>query len=328
MLKLDRRHFIASAAALASAAVPQLAASQGQYPDQPIKWVVPYPAGGGTDNLARTLAERMRAGLGQQLVVDNRAGAATNIGSELVARARADGHTVMSADNALLFFNEHLFSKLPFNPEKDFTYIGAIGKFPLLLVVHPDFPAQNFKEWMAYVKANPGKTSYASPGNGSPHHLAMEMFKARTQTFVTHIPYRGAAPAMQDVMSGQVQMMFLDLASGLSHIKAGKVRALAISSTTRSAAVPDVPSLTELGVPDSEVFALQGLVGPAGMPSAVVARLNQELNKALADPAALKRFADFGLQTLPGTPEQFKTLARSESRRWGTVIRAAGISLD
>jgi len=184
---MNRRHFLSSLAATAALGSP-FATAQGHYPDQIIKWIVPYPAGGGTDTLARSLADSMRPALGQQIVVDNRPGAATNIGAELVARAKPDGYTIMSADNALLFFNEHLFRKLPFSPERDFTYIGAIGKFPLLLVVHPSFPAQNFKEFLAYVKANPGKASYASVGNGSPHHLAMELFKNRTGSFITHIP--------------------------------------------------------------------------------------------------------------------------------------------
>ncbi|MDW5444188.1 tripartite tricarboxylate transporter substrate binding protein [Polaromonas sp. SM01] len=325
---MSRRHFLIHAIAAAALASTPLVQAQGQYPDQIIKWVVPYPAGGGTDNLARTLAESMRAALGQQIVIDNRPGAATNIGGELVVRAKPDGYTVMSADNAVLAFNEHLFKKLPFSPEKDFSYIGAIGKFPLALVVHPSFPAKNYKEFLAYVKANPGKVSYASVGNGSPHHLAMELFKNRTSTFITHIPYRGAAPAMQDIMGGQVPVMFLDLASGLSIIKSGKVRPLAIGSQSRSALLPDVPTLAEVGVTNAEVFAFQGLLGPAGMPAPVVTRLNQELNKALADPVVLKRFTEFGFEPLRLTPEEFKKLARSESVRWGEVIRANQISLD
>lgn len=324
---MNRRQLLTTLAAAAALGSP-FASAQGQYPDQIIKWIVPYPAGGGTDNLARSLAETMRPALGQQVVIDNRPGAATNIGAEVVARSKPDGYTIMSADNALMFFNEHLFRKLPFSPEKDFTYVGAIGKFPLLLVVHPSFPAQNFKEFLAYVKANPGKASYASVGNGSPHHLAMELFKNRTGTFITHIPYRGAAPAMQDVMGGQVPVMFLDLASGLSHIKAGKVRALAIGSPARSAVVPEVPTLAELGVKNAEVFALQGVLGPAGMPAPVVARLNQELNKALADPAVLKRFGEFGFEPVRVSPEQFKALARAEAQRWAPVIRGANVTLD
>jgi tripartite-type tricarboxylate transporter receptor subunit TctC len=325
---MQRRILLATLAATAAAPLSQLAGAQSAWPEQPIKWIVPYPAGGGTDVIARTLAEALRAGLGQAVVIDNRPGAATNIGAELVAKSKADGYTVMSADNAVLAFNEHLFGKLPFNPDKDFTYIGAIGRFPLALVVHPDFPARDFKEFLAYVKANPGKVNYASPGNGSPHHLAMEMFKNRTGTFITHIPYRGAAPAMADVMGGQVPCMFLDLASGLPIMQGNKVRVLAIGSAQRSKVLPNVPTLAEVGVRNSEVFAFQGVLGPAGMPPAVVARLNGELNKAFSAPAVQKRFSDFGMEEMPGTPEQFHTLARAESTRWGPVIKAAGVKLD
>ena len=325
---MNRRHLLAALAASASAAHSPLSWAQGNYPDQPLKWIVPYPAGGGTDNLARALAESMRVGLGQPIVIDNRPGAATNIGAELVARAKPDGYTLMSADNALLFFNEYLFKKLPFKPESDFSYIGAIGRFPLLLVVNPEFPAKNFKEFMAYVKANPGKVSYASVGNGSPHHLAMELFKNRTGADMVHIPYKGAAPAMQDVMGGQVPVMFLDLASGVSHIQAGKLRALAVGSKKRTPVVPDVPTLDELGVKDVDVFALQGLMGPAGLPAPIVTRLNTELNKALADPAVLKRFEGFGFEALRTTPAEFKAMARAESAKWGPVIKKAGVVLD
>ncbi|HVR55101.1 MAG TPA: tripartite tricarboxylate transporter substrate binding protein [Pseudorhodoferax sp.] len=324
---MQRRHFLPALAALATAPFATTAAlAQGS--DQPIRWVVPYPAGGGTDVLARTLSEAMRGPLAQNIVVDNRPGAATNIGAELVARAKPDGQTILSADNAVLAFNEHLFGKLPYQPEKDFSYIGAIGRFPLALVVHPAFPAKNFQEFLAYVKAHPGQVNYASPGNGSPHHLAMELFKNRTRTFLVHIPYRGAAPAMADVMGGQVPCMFLDLAAGLSVMQSGKVRVLAIGSAQRSPLLPQVPTLAEAGVKDSEVYAFQGLLGPAGLPEPVIARLNGELNKSFQTPAVQKRFADMGMEALPGTPAQFHALARAESKRWGAVIQAAGIRLD
>jgi tripartite-type tricarboxylate transporter receptor subunit TctC len=324
---MDRRTLLTTLAATAAASAAPWARAQN-YPEQLIKWVVPYPAGGGTDVIARTLAEAMRQTLGQQIVIDNRPGASTNIGADLVAKAKPDGYTIMSADNAVLAFNEYLFSKLPFSPEKDFSYIGAIGKFPLALVVHPDFPAKDFKAFLAYVKANPGKVNYASPGNGSPHHLAMEMFKNRTGTFITHIPYRGAAPAMADVMGGQVPCMFLDLASGLPIMQGNKVRVLAIGSSTRSKLLPDVPTLAEVGVPNTEVFAFQGILGPAGLPAPVIAKLNADLNRAFSVPAVQKRFGDFGMEAMPGMPAQFAALSRAESKRWGPIIKSAGIKLD
>jgi tripartite-type tricarboxylate transporter receptor subunit TctC len=326
---MQRRTLLSAlAAAGATTAAPWALAQQAAWPDQPLRWVVPYPAGGGTDVLARTVAEAMRQTLGQQIIVDNRPGASTNIGGQAVATAKPDGYTFMSADNAILAYNEHLFTKLPFNPEKDFTYVGGISRFPLALVVHPAFEAKTVKEFLAYARANPGKLNYASPGNGSPHHLAMEMFKNRTKTFLTHIPYRGAAPALQDVMGGQVPCMFLDLAAGLSVITSGKVRALAIGSAKRVAALPDVPTLAEAGVPNTEVFAFQGILAPAGLPAAITARLNGDLNKALLNPAVVKRMNDFGMEALPGTPEQFRAMARSESKRWGEIIKAAGVKLD
>ena len=322
---MDRRTLLS---ALAAASVAPWAQAQSNWPDQPLRWVVPYPAGGGTDVLARTVAEAMRQTLGQQIVVDNRPGASTNIGGQMVATAKPDGYTFMSADNAILAYNEHLFSKLPFSPEKDFTYVGGISRFPLALVVHPAFEARTLQQFLAHVRAHPGQVNYASPGNGSPHHLAMEMFKNRTKTFLTHIPYRGAAPALQDVMGGQVPCMFLDLAAGLPVIQSGKVRALAIGSARRAAALPHVPTLAEAGVPDTEVYAFQGILAPAGLPPAVTQRLNADLNQALANPAVAQRMQDFGMEALPGTPEQFFAMARAESKRWGAIIRAAGVKLD
>ena len=325
---MQRRTLLSALAAAGATTAAPWAAAQSAWPDQPLRWVVPYPAGGGTDVLARTVAEAMRQTLGQQIVVDNRPGASTNIGGQMVATAKPDGNTFMSADNAILAYNEHLFTKLPFNPEKDFTYVGGISRFPLALVVNPALEAKTVKEFLAYARANPGKLNYASPGNGSPHHLAMEMFKHRTKSFITHIPYRGAAPALQDVMGGQVPCMFLDLAAGLPVITSGKVRALAIGSAKRVAALPDVPTLAEAGVPNTEVFAFQGILAPAGLPAAITARLNGDLNKALDSTAVKKRMADFSMEAMPGTPEQFKAFARAESKRWGEIIRTANIRLD
>ncbi|MET1115010.1 MAG: tripartite tricarboxylate transporter substrate binding protein [Comamonas sp.] len=324
---MQRRHFLAALTAAAATPLATLAQAQS-WPDQPIRWVVPYPPGGGTDVLARTVAEAMRPSLGQTIVIENKPGASTNIGAQQVATARPDGYTIMSADNAVLAYNEHLFSKLPFSPETDFTYVGGMSRFPLALVVHPEFPAKTLKEFVAYVRAHPGKVNYASPGNGSPHHLAMEMFKARTRTFLTHIPYRGAAPAVADVMGGQVACMFIDLAAGLPIIQSGKLRALAIGSAQRIASLPQLPTLAEAGVANTEVFAFQGILAPRNLPAPIVQRLNAELNKALASPAVAKRMQDFGMEALPGTPEQFRSFARAESKRWGEIIRQAGIKLD
>lgn len=304
------------------------AAAQSAYPNQPIRLIVPYAAGGGTDNLARTLAEAMQPSLGQPLVVDNRPGASTNIGVSVMMQSKPDGYTIMQAENAALLFNEYMFVKLPYRPASDFTYIGTIGRFPVALVVHPDFPAKTVAEFVSYVKAHPDSVSYASPGSGSPHHMAMELFKQKAGLSIQHVPYKGAAPAMNDIMGGQVQTMMLDLASGLPIIRSGKVRVLAIALPQRARALPDVPTFTELGFKDVNAYAFHGLIGPAGMPQDVVNRLNGELNKAMQAPKVVKLFSDFGFEALPGTPQDFYKLARAESVRWGQVIKTSGVQLD
>ncbi|SFP48725.1 Tripartite-type tricarboxylate transporter, receptor component TctC [Variovorax sp. OK605] len=322
------KRFLPLVAAALALATSFASAQPAAYPTQPIKWIVPYSAGGGTDNLARALAEAMQPSLGQPLIIDNRPGASTNIGVSVMMQAKPDGYTVMQAENAALLFNEHMFVKLPYKPASDFTYIGTIGRFPVALVVHPDFPAKTVAEFVRYVKANPDKVSYASPGNGSPHHMAMELFKQKAGLTITHVPYKGAAPAMTDVMGGQVPVMMLDLASGLPIIKSGKVRVLAIALPQRAGALPDVPTFVESGFSDVNAYAFHGLIGPAGMPAEAVARLNSELHKAMKAPKVVKLFADFGFEALPGTPQDFYKLSRAESERWGQIIKTAGVKLD
>jgi tripartite-type tricarboxylate transporter receptor subunit TctC len=246
----------------------------------------------------------------------------------MMMQAKPDGYTIMQAENAALLFNEYMFVKLPYKPATDFTYIGTIGRFPVALVVHPDFPAKTVAEFVSYVKAHPDSVSYASPGSGSPHHMAMELFKQKAGLSIQHVPYKGAAPAMNDIMGGQVQTMMLDLASGLPIIRSGKVRVLAIALPQRARALPDVPTFSELGFKDVNAYAFHGLIGPAGMPPDVVNRLNSELNKAMQAPKVLKLFADFGFEALPGTPQDFYKLARAESGRWGQVIKTSGVQLD
>jgi len=322
------KRFLPLLAATLALAASFASAQPAAYPNQPVKWIVPYSAGGGTDNLARSLAEAMQPSLGQPLIIDNRPGASTNIGVSVMMQDKPDGYTIMQAENAALLFNEHMFTKLPYKPASDFTYIGTIGRFPVALVVHPDFPAKNVAEFVRYVKANPEKVSYASPGNGSPHHMAMELFKQKAGLSIVHVPYKGAAPAMSDVMGGQVPVMMLDLASGLSIIKSGKVRVLAIALPQRANALPEVPTFVEAGFPDVNAYAFHGLIGPAGMPPEAVARLNAELHKAMKAPKVVKLFADFGFEALPGTPQDFYKLSRAESERWGNIIKTAGVKLD
>ena len=310
------------------ASVTSHAQTASSYPSQPVRWLVPYAAGGGTDAMARALADAMQPSLGQPLVIDNRPGAATNIAVSLLMQAKPDGYTIMQAENAALLFNEHMFAKLPYKPATDFTYIAAIGRIPVALVVNPEFPAKTLHEFIAYAKANRQKVNYASPGNGTPHHVAMELLKQKADIDLVHVPYKGAAPAMQDVIGGQVPVMMLDLASGLQMMRSGKVRVLAVASPQRAKALPDTPTFDELGYKEVNASAFHGLVGPAGMNEEAVTRLNSELKKALQNPKVVKLFADFGFEAMPGTPKDFQTTARSESARWGKIIKASNIQLD
>lgn len=304
------------------------AIAQGPWPQQPIRLIVPYAAGGSTDTLARTLADGMQPGLGQSFVIDNRPGAATNIGVQALLQARPDGYALMTAENTTLFFNEHMFSKLPYSPEKDFTYIGPIGRLPVVLAVSPAFPARNFEEFLTYVRANPDKVTYASPGIGTMHHMAMELLKDKASLKMQHVAYKGGAQAVQDVVAGHVPVMMLELTVGQQYIKSGKLRALAVASDQRIAGMPGVPTFAEAGVKDMKAYTVHGLVGPAGMPADVVARLNAELQKAVKQPRFVALMADTGFESISATPVEFRAMSRAESARWGKVVKDSGVKLD
>lgn len=324
---IDRRTFAATLVmAAASAALP--AAHAQDYPTQPLRWIVPYPAGGGSDAIARLIATTMQPGYGQPIIVENRAGASTNIAAEAIAAAKPDGTMVMSADNASIMFNPFIFDKLKYDPAKDFSYVGGIGRFAMVLVVHPGQPVRSVAEFVALAKASPGKISFASPGTGSAHHVSLEMFRQRAGIVVTHVPYRGAAPAMQDLMGGQVEAMMLDLAAGLGAMRSGKVRPIAIAAPTRAAALPDVPTMAEAGIGDIDAYAYQGVIAPANLPAAVLSRLNRDLNVALSAPAVTQRLREFGAELMIGTPQQMRDFVTAERARWSQVIKAAGIKLE
>lgn len=316
------------AALTLGAAAFQPARAADNWPTQPIRWVVPYLAGGGTDVVARTLGQAITPALGQQVVIDNRPGAATIVGADAVAHSKPDGYTLLTADTATLAANPSLYKKLPYNADKDFVHVGMVARFPLILVATPNFPARTLKEAIEYVQKNPGKVNFASPGAGSPHHLAMELFMDQTKTRMTHVPYKGAAPAVQDLLAGQVELMFLDLASGQQNVAAGKVRALGVATPKRLTALPAVPTVAEAGVPGFEAYAWQGVVAPAGTPKPVVTRLNAELVKALKSADVQKRFEGIGVEPVSSTPEEFAQYARSEAERWGKLIKAKGITVD
>ncbi|MDZ5460964.1 Bug family tripartite tricarboxylate transporter substrate binding protein [Azohydromonas lata] len=298
------------------------------FPDKPIEWVVPYPAGGGSDVVARTLAEPMGKLLGVTIIVNNKPGAATNIGADYVAKGKADGHLMLTADTATLAANPSLYAKLPYNAEKDFAPVGLMTRFPMLLVVNTGVPAKNLAEFLAWAKRQPQGITYATPGAGSPHHLATELFRERSGLALTHVPYRGAAPAVQDVIGGQVPFMFADTASAYPHILSGKLRALAVASPKRVSGFETVPTLQEQGVKDFEAYAWQGLVVPAATPAQAIAALNKALLAALDTTAVKARFQTLGLEAIPSSPQQMAAYAKSEREKWGKVIRANDIRLD
>lgn len=313
-------------ATLAALAAPGLAFAD-TWPSKPVRWVVAYPAGGGSDFLARQLAPQLGKQLGQTLVIDNRPGAAGIIGTDNAAKSAPDGYTIVTGDNGAMVFHSAMYKKLPYDP-KDLAPVGFMARFPLILAVHPGSGLDSGKQLLDELKKNPGKYSYASPGVGSPHHLAMELLKDRTKSFVVHVPYRGTAMAVQDVISGQVPMMVLDTAAGLPQIRSGKVKALAVMSKKRIASLPDVPTLDELGVKDFEVTAWQGLFVPKGTPADIVSRLSAEMNKAIKVPEVKAKLEDFGLDVTPSDGPALASFLQTENAFWHKLIKERGLSAE
>jgi tripartite-type tricarboxylate transporter receptor subunit TctC len=303
-------------------------ATAQNYPSKPVRWVVPYPAGGGSDFLARTIGQALSVGLGQPLLIENKPGGNTSIAAVDVARAPADGHTVLSADNGTLVFNPALYKSLTYNPTRDFTPVTLMGRFPMILVVNPEQGFASAKDFIAKAKAKPGVLNYASAGAGSPHHLAMELLKVEAGLFMVHVPYRGAAPALADAVGGQVSAMMVDYAAGASFIKSGKLKPLAVAHPTRLTQLPDVPTFAELGYKNVEAAALVGMVVPAATPADIVAALNRRVVEAIKDPEVNKRLVDFGVEPVGSTPEQYAELLRKETARWHKLIRDLKITLD
>ena len=327
-MKLPRRISAIAACVLLSLGGALPAAAQN-YPSKPIRLIVPYPPGGGTDFFARAVGAKMSDLLGQSVVVENRPGAATIIGAETAAKAPADGYTVLLGDSATYAVNPHLYRKLPYDPLKDFAPVSLTGRFALLLVANPSaLAATSVNEVIAAAKRAPGKIDYASPGPGSPHHLAMELFMQRAGVRLTHVPYKGAAPAVQDLLGGRIPVMFLDLATGAPQIKAGKLKAIAVASPRRIAALPDVPTIAESGLAGFEAWAWQGLAVPAATPKEIVAKLNAEFIRAINDPALRQKIIEAGIEPLQSTPEEFAAYMRSEQAKWAKVIQEGKISID
>ena len=302
-------------------------ASAQDYPARTVEWVVPYAPGGGTDIVARVLAQHMGPALGQTMVVVNKPGAATAIGAEYVARAKPDGYTVLSADTATLAANPYIYENLSYDPAKDFDSIGLTVRFPMLLVVNPSVPASNLDELLAWAKAD-GSPPYATPGSGSPHHLAMELFSKETGAPFTHVPYRGAAPAVQDVVSGQVPVMFVDTASGQQFVQNDRLKVIGVASLQRIEGFADVPTLDEQGLKGFEAYAWQGLVAPKGTAVEHIERLNKELLAVLNNKEVQERFTTMGLEITPSSAAEMDAYGQAERAKWQPVIEAAGIKVD
>ena len=324
---LNRRSVAALLALPALLGTAGLAQAQA-FPAKNIRWVVPYPAGGGSDFLARTIGQQLATQVNQTILVDNKPGGNTAIAATEVARAPADGYTILSADNGTMVFNTALYAKLSYNPEKDLTPVTLMGKFPMVLVVGPGSDAKDAKDFVAKAKAQPGRINYGSAGAGSPHHLAMELLKVNAGLHLVHIPYRGAAPALADLAGGQVPAMMVDLAAGAAFIKSGKIRPLAVANPTRLAQLPDVPTFAELGFKGVEAAAQVGVVAPAGTSPEVVNTLQKQIATAINTPAVRQKLIDFGIEPVASTPKEYSDLIRSEVVRWHALIKKQKISLD
>jgi len=319
---IKRRSVIQMAAALGA---PALGWAQDKYPSKPITWVCPYAAGGNADNRSRQVAKVISALLGQSIVIDNKAGAGGNIGTEAIARAKPDGFTIGMGNFAPLAVNHALFKKLNFNPFTDLVPIMLIEKGPLILMVRSDSPYKSVKDLVAAAKAAPGKLSYASGGIGGTHHLSGALFEHAAGIDMIHAPYKRGAAGATDLMGGQVNLMFEQMYSAMPAIKGGKLRALAITSKTRSPLAPDIPTMAEQGYPEVEVLNWQGLIGPKGMPAELIKQLNAVGNKALQDPDLKEKILSQGNEVGGGTPEQFAALIKAEAPRWAKVVRDANI---
>jgi tripartite-type tricarboxylate transporter receptor subunit TctC len=330
MSALNRRTFALATVAVASALslAPLAAQAQAAYPSKPITIIVPFSAGGTTDILARVVGQFMSTDLGQPVVVDNRAGAGGNIGGQAAARATPDGYTIFMGTVGTHAINQALYKKMPFDPIKDFAPLSRVAMVPNLLVANPSQPYKNVKELIAYAKANPGKVNFGSSGAGSSIHLSGELFKQMAGVDMQHVPYRGSAPAVSDLLGGQISIMFDNMPSAIPHVKGGKLRPLAVTTAKRSPALPDVPTIAESGVPGYEATSWFGLLAPAGTPAPVIAKLNASILKALANPEVKKKLAEQGAEAAGEKPEQFAAFIVAETAKWGKVVKESGATAD
>ncbi|MEJ7929368.1 tripartite tricarboxylate transporter substrate binding protein [Ramlibacter sp. AN1015] len=328
----SRRHLLSRlsllACALALPLAPGVAAAQDTFPSKPVRIVVPFAAGGGVDILTRVLAQHLSEAIKQPVTVDNRTGAGGNVGVELVAKAPPDGTTLVMATTGTHTINPGLYKSLPFDAEKDFVPITTVASVPNLLVVNPKLPATNVKELVALAKSQPGKLSYASFGNGTANHLSGAMFTSMAGIEAVHVPYKSAPQAVTDLIAGQTAFAFVNTPLALPHVRAGKLRALAVTGARRSAATPDYPTMSEAGVQGFVVESWYGLMAPAGTPSSTVERLHKEVLAVLAKPEVREFFAKQGADVVTTSPAEFAAQIKSEKARWADVIKAAGASID
>ena len=321
------KEIIIAALLLATQAQTPSDANAQSYPGKPIRFIVPWPPGGGADIMSRLINQPLGEALGQQVVIDNRGGAAGNIGAELAAKSPPDGYTIVFAYSGTHSVNPHIYSKMPFK-ESDFAAIIQLAAVPQIVVVHPSLPARNVKELIALCKARPDQLSYASSGNGAINHLTGELFKMKTGTRIVHVPYKGGGPAAIALLSGEVGMIFGEPASMMGFLKAGKLRALAVTSAKRALALPDLPTLIEAGVAGYDVTSWNGILAPAATPKEIIGRLNAELNKIIAQPAMRERMIGLGYEPVGGAPERFAAFIRSEIAKWAPVVKAANVRID
>jgi len=314
-------------AAVALAALAAVAQAQA-WPSKPIKWVVPFAPGGTTDILARTVGEKLAVALGQPVIIENKPGAGGGVGAEFTAKSAPDGYTIMGGTISTHAINASLYKSLPYDPVKDFVAITLIARVPNMLVINPSVPAKDVKELIALLKANPGKYSFASSGNGTSQHLSGELFKSMSGTDMQHIPYKGSPPALQDVVGGQVAMTFDNITTALPLAKAGKLRALAVTTAKRSSVAPEVPTLAESGLPGFEVGSWQGVFAPAGTPPEIVKRLNAEIVKALNMPDVREKLSGLGAEIVADSPEEFSALVKAEVAKWADVVKKSGAKVD
>ena len=325
-MKLPRRSFLRLAAgAAALPAVPRIAVAQA-YPTRPVRWIVAFAAGGPTDIVARIMGQYLSERLGQQFIIDNRPGAGGIVGTQAAINSSADGYTLLMAAHVHAI-NATLYQKLPYSFLNDIAPIAGLVRMPNVLEVTPSFPAKTVSEFIAYAKANPGKVSYASAGNGTSAHLAAELFRAMTGVDLVHVPYRGSGPALTDLLSGQVQVMFDTISSSIAHIKAGTLRPLAVTSVRRSDLLPEVPTIADT-VPGYELSAWFGVGTPTGTPPEIIEKLNREINVGLAEPRIKARFAELGAEPMPVTVAEFRKFVAEETEKWAKVVKFSGAKAE